>query len=257
MRDAHYRAKLPHRARGIADLERHVGGVDAEIAARLARRDVVRVLELGCGYGTALLELRARYGRRVELYGINRLHGDGNAEILLRNARERRIFGDAPVDVADLPTVAYADVAQGLPFAGDFFDVVVSQVAWFYFGRKIAVIRDVVRVLRDDGIAKIDADELRPDVPPEYARLVEIWQDGVLVPFGDYLARHGMALAQAPEGHYLRFGKVPSFGDDLVEVLELDLRAVHAHWDGIKCVYRLRSQGAQPSAPPAAAGRDT
>jgi SAM-dependent methyltransferase len=257
MRDAHYRAKLIHRARGIAELERHVGGVDAEITARLARQDVVRVLELGCGYGTALLELRARYGHRVELHGLNRVHGDGNAEILLRNARERRIFGDAPVGVADLPTIAYADVAQGLPFADDFFDVVVSQVAWLYFGRKIAVIRDVVRVLRDDGIAKIDADEVRPGLPPEYARLVEIWQDGVLVPFGDYLARHAMALAKAPDGHYLRFGKVPSFGDDLVDVLEIDLCTVHAHWDGIKCVYRLRSEAAQPPAPPAATGRDT
>jgi hypothetical protein len=56
-------------------------------------------------------------------------------------------------------------------------------------------------VLRDNGIAKIDADEVRPGLPPEYARLVEIWQDGVLVPFGDSLARHGMALAHAPEGH--------------------------------------------------------
>jgi len=258
VRDAHYRAKLSHRGRGIADLDRYIGGVDAEIVARLAQRDVVRVLELGCGYGTALLELRARYGHRVELYGLNRVHDDGNAEILLRNARERRIFGDAPLDAADLPTIAYGDAGQGLPFADDFFDLVVSQVAWLYFGRKIAVIRDVIRVLRNDGVAKIDADEVRPGLPPEYARLVEIWQDGTLVPFGDYLSRHAMALASAPDGHYLRFGKAPTFGDDLVQVLELDLSTLHAHWDGIKCVYRLRSQPPRPtSAPPAAAGRET
>src|SRR5436190_10599873 len=130
VRDAHYHAKRIHRARGIADLERHVGGVHAEIAARLAQRDVVRVLEVGCGYGTALLELRAHYGRCVELYGLNRKHDDGNAEILLRNASERRIFGDAPIDAADLPTIAYGDVSQALPFADDFFDLVVRQVAW-------------------------------------------------------------------------------------------------------------------------------
>ena len=64
VRDEHYREKLPHRGRGVHELDRRVGGVDAEIEARLARQDVVRVLELGCGYGTALLELGARGRRR-------------------------------------------------------------------------------------------------------------------------------------------------------------------------------------------------
>lgn len=258
VRDAHYRAKLVHRARGTDDLDLRIGGVDAEIHARLARTDVVRILELGCGYGTALLELRARYGRRVELHGLNRVHGDGNTEILLRNARERRIFGDTPVDAGELPTIAYGDAAAGLPFADDYFDLVISQVAWLYFGRKIAVIRDVMRVLRHDGLAKIDADEVRPGLPPEYARLVEIWRNGVIVPFHDYLSSHAMALATAPDGHYLRFGKVRSFGDDLEPVFEIDLSTIQAHWDGIKCVYRYRSQPAPPvNAPPAAVGRET
>jgi SAM-dependent methyltransferase len=258
VRDAHYRAKLPHRARGIADLDRHVGGIDAEIAARLAEGGRVRILELGCGYGTALLELRARYGNRVELCGLNRVPGDGDAQTLLRSARERRIFGDADVDAGDLPTIAYGDAAAGLPFPNDYFDLVVSQVAWLYFGRKIAVIRDVIRVLRTDGLAKIDADEVRPGLPPEYARLVEIWEDGALLPFGAYLSRHAMALAPAPEGHYLRFGKVPSFGEDLEPVFELDLATLHAHWDGIKCVYRIAPpKSPRPSAPPARDDRGT
>jgi len=259
VRDAHYRAKRVHRARGLAALDRHVGGIVAEIDARLAHADVVRILELGCGYGTALLELRARYGSRVELHGQNRLHDDGNADILRRNAREQRIFGDAPVDAVDLPVIAYGDAAAGLPFANDFFDVVVSQVAWLYFGRKIDVVRNVIRVLRKDGIAKIDADEVRPGLPAEYARLIEIWQDGALVPFGDYLARHGLALAPAPDGgHYLRLQKVPAFGDDLEQVFEIDLATVHAHWDGIKCVYRTLVRSPDPpTAPPAPDGRES
>jgi SAM-dependent methyltransferase len=259
MREAHYREKLPHRARGVRDLDRHIGGVIAEIDERLGREEVVRVLELGCGYGTALLELRARYGRRVELHGLNRLHGDGNAEILLRNARERGLIGaDAP-DAAPLPAIAYGDVAAGLPFPGDWFDLVYSQVAWQYFGNKVGVIRDVMRVLREDGLAKIDADELRPGLPAEYGRLVEIWEHGMLLPFGAYLRRHGLALARAPDGEYLRFGKSAGFGDDLEPVVEIDLAALHTHWDGIKCVYRVRAARAPaaPAARPAAGGRDT
>src|SRR5882672_10447865 len=256
IRDAHYRAKLAHRARGIEDLELRIDGIAAEIDERLARQDVVRILELGCGYGTALLELRARFGRRVELHGLNRLYDDGNVDILMRNAREHALLGPG-IDAADLPALAYADAARGLPFPDNAFDLVYSQVAWLYFGNKIGVVRDVMRVLRDGGLAKIEADEVRPRLPPEYARLVEIWDDGRVLSFGDYLRRFGIGLEPAPERQYLRFGKVRGFGDDLEPVFEVDLRTIHPHWDGIKCVYRVRTAPAPrkpPSDSPEAAG---
>ena len=238
LREEKYRAKLAHRGRGIRDLEQRVGAVTAEIDARLARQHVVRVLELGCGYGTALVELRARYGRCVELCGINRAPGDGNPAILLRNATERGLADSVPHDVP-WPAIAYGDVAAGLPYPDASFDLVVSQVAWLYFGNKISVLREVMRVLRDDGLAQIDADEERREMPPEYRRLVEIWDGGRLLPFGDYLRRFGIGFAKAPDGTYLHFGKVARFGDDLARVCEIDTSLLHAHWDGIKCVYRL------------------
>jgi SAM-dependent methyltransferase len=231
--DDRYRAKLGHRGRGLDELERRVGGVVGEIEARLARQAAVRVLELGCGYGTALLELRERYGARVELFGLNHRPGDGNAEILRRNALERGLARAAEA----LPALAYADVADGLPYARDTFDLVFSQVAWQYFRNKIAVIREVMRVLRADGIARIDAHEQYPKLPAEYARLVEIWEGGRLVPFGDYLRRFGLAPAAAPEGDFVRFGKCAAFGEDLALVLEIDTSTLHAQWDGVKCVY--------------------
>ena len=108
--------------------------------------------------------------------------------------------------------MAYGDVADGLPFDADYCDLVCSQVAWLYFGNKVGVLQEVIRVLKPDGIAKIDADEVRPGLPPEYGRLVEIWEDGKLVPFGDYLRRFGMGLVPAREGQYLRIGQAERFG---------------------------------------------
>jgi SAM-dependent methyltransferase len=239
MRDAYYRSKLAHRARGLAHLDRFIGGVDAEIEALLQRRKPVRILELGCGFGTALLELRERYGDRVALHGLNREPHDGDTAILVRNAAEHG-WWTAHSDPATLPRLHYADVAKGLPFDDASFDLVYSQVAWLYFGDKINVLRDLSRVLAPDGIAKLDVDERRPNLPDEYARLVEIWEDGILVPFGDYVERHGMALEPAQEGQFLHFGHAPSFGSDLELVQEIDLARIHPHWDGIKCVYRVR-----------------
>jgi len=239
MEDARYLAKEAFRTRGHADLVLRTGGVLAEIDERLRDRPVVRVLELGCGYGTTLLELRRRYGPRVALCGINRRPRDGDAEALLRNGIERGLFAPDSPPTDALPTIAFADVADGLPFPDESFDLVYSQVAWLYFANKVAVIREVSRVLRGDGLAKIDADELRDDLPDEYRRLVEIWQDGELVPFGDYLRRYGMGFARAAEGEYLRFGKSRDFGEDLRLVFQLDLGEICERWNGIKCVYRL------------------
>lgn len=232
--DARYREKQAHRGRGLADAERLIGGVCAEIDRILEHRVPARVLEIGCGYGTALLELRARYGARVELHGLNREAREGNRDILLRNAADRNLAGSGA-----LPSMHYADVADGLPFATGAFDLVYSQVAWLYFGNKIAVLREIMRVLDAHGMAKIDVDELRPGLPPEYARLVEIWEDGRLVPLGDYARRFAMALTPAQHGEYLQFGRCAGFGDDLELVSEIDLARIHPHWDGIKCVYRV------------------
>lgn len=240
IRDQHYRAKLPFRARGHAELKALVGGIFADIETRLERQELVRVLELGCGYGTVLLELNRRYGARVALHGINRRREDGDADILLRNGLERGLIAPDALSGDPLAAMTYVDVADGLPFAEGTFDLVYSQVAWLYFANKVAVLREVSRVLCDGGLAKIDADELRPGLPPEYQRLVEIWEGGRLIPFGDYLQRFGMAIAPAPEGEYLRFGKSPQFGNDLELVCEVELSALFDGWDGVKCVYRVK-----------------
>jgi len=239
MEQRRYQTKHAYRTRGHAELARRAGGVIDDIEERLARRSPVRLLELGCGYGTVLLELGRRYGSRVEPVGINRRGRDGDAEAMRRNGIDRGLLaGGAPS--AHLPSIVYADVGAGLPFADDSFDIVYSQVAWLYFGNKVGVLREVSRVLRADGVARIDADELRHDLPPEYRRLVEIWQDGRVLPFGAYLRQHGMSLLPADEGEYLRFGKCPSVGEDLEPIVEIDVSAIDPRWSGIKCVYRRR-----------------
>jgi SAM-dependent methyltransferase len=233
LREAKYLGKLPFRGRGEGDLERLVGGIAAEIDARLLHKRPARILELGCGYGTALLDLRARYGERVQLHGINAAGDAANAEVLALSAAARGLD-------AALPQVVCTDVAHGLPFPDEHFDVVYSQVAWLYFGNKIGVLQEVLRVLCQDGIAKIDADELRQGLPPEYCRLVEIWDQGRLLPFGEYLRGFGLDLVAAPEGEYVRLHKCEGLGADLELVAQIDLACLHLHWDGIKCIYRRR-----------------
>jgi SAM-dependent methyltransferase len=239
--EARYRRKQAHRGRGLLDLEERIGDACAEIDRRLAGQPVVRVLELGCGYAIALLDLVARYGARIEVCGINLREDDGQGEILRREAKARGIDLEACPGLR--PTLVHVDVAHGLPFADDSFDLVVSQVAWRYFRNKIGVLRDVVRVLRADGVGLIDADEFDAKLPREYGRLVEIWDERVLVPFADYVAHFGMSFVRVARGRALRVVKATSFGKDLVPRLEIDTQAIDSHWDGIKCVYARGKSG--------------
>ena len=182
------------------------------------------------------------------MHGLNRFPSDGAADVLYRNAVEHGLLGEGEAASAPWPAIRHGDIACGLPYPDDSFDLVYSQVAWLYFGNKIGVVREVMRVLRADGIAKIDADEIHPALPPEYARLVEIWDGGKLLPFGDYMRRYGGAFMPAPEGEYLRLCKTQGFGADLWPVVEIDVARIHAEWDGIKCVY-ARISRASPEMP--------
>jgi SAM-dependent methyltransferase len=244
--EARFERKREHRGRGLIDLERRVGDVRAEIDARLLRQDVVRVLELGCGFGIALLDLVARYGERVEAVGITRLRADADRGVQRREAARRGVASGTR-----LPAIAVADVSRGVPFADDTFDLVVSQVAWQYFPNKAGVLREAMRILAPSGVALIDADEAEPRLPAEYARLFEVWHGGRLVTFGEYLSRAGAQFVQAPDGTYVRAGKQASLGAHLTPLLEIDLAQVHAGWDGVKCVYAYRPPSADATTPAA------
>jgi SAM-dependent methyltransferase len=228
-RDTRYDRKLPFRGRGHVELVRRTGGIFADIDQRLQSQAVVRVLELGCGFGTVLLELNRRYGSRVEVHGINRDASECSPDLLLRHGVARGLVAADALPVGSLPVVTCVDVARGLPFADGSFDVVYSQVAWLYFGNKVAVLREICRVLCPGGIGKIDADELRPELPPEYARLVEIWRDGVVVPLGQYLRRHRMGFVPAVEGEYLQLVHASGLGDDLELLYQIELSRIHPH----------------------------
>ena len=93
-----------------------------------------RVLDVGCGTGVLLEELRRRHP------GLE-LHGTDPSEGMLEIARKR-----CGADVS----LAHGR-AERLPFAGDDFDVVFSVSAMHYFADPPQAIAEMRRVLRRGG----------------------------------------------------------------------------------------------------------
>jgi ubiquinone/menaquinone biosynthesis C-methylase UbiE len=95
------------------------------------------VLDVGCGNGRYLAELRSR-GHRGFVCGADLSEG------MLRTARPNA--GDAPLLVSD---------AQALPFASDSFDVLLSMHMLYHVPDRAQALTEMRRVVRPGGVTLV------------------------------------------------------------------------------------------------------
>jgi SAM-dependent methyltransferase len=159
----------PSRGRGLHDFNAKFepGIVERLIGERVARADDVRVLEIGCGEGRLLMELRKLFPG-VELHGINRhpwpaMRGQ---QSLRRTGTYYKIFDRRVIQDIQLPDMHFCE-ATALPLESESLDLVVSQVAFHYIRRKDRALEEIGRVLRVGGIALLHIDSL-PVMKPDF-----------------------------------------------------------------------------------------
>jgi SAM-dependent methyltransferase len=152
-------------SRSLADFDAKfgAGAILRAIEGRRRTNAPVRVLEIGCGEGRVLMELRKMYPD-AELHGINRkpwelMQGSGS---LAETATHYRIFGPGELPGLALPAIHFCDAAS-LPFPSDHFDVIVSQVAVPYVARKDLMLAEAWRVLKPGATAFLHMDSTRGD----------------------------------------------------------------------------------------------
>jgi len=207
------------------------------IEAMAARREPVRVLEVGCGFGSALMELRRHFGDRVELHGINkrRIHGDW--PLMRRNALHKGIATARELRRMRPPTIHVVDVDNGLPFPDRSFDFVYSQVSFFYYLDKARFLEEVNRILAPAGVAQLDvARNVKTRSP--YDVHFEIWDGQARVSLWRYLGRFpGLRRRHNGFRSYLEMSKRPSLDLCLELRHTIPLNSICAEWAGVKSVF--------------------
>ncbi len=152
-------------SRSLADFDAKFGegAVVRAIADRVRGGAATRVLELGCGEGRVLMELRRAFPG-VELHGINRRPWPVmlGSRSLLETAAFYGIFEPRELPGVTLPAIHFCD-AETLPFPSDHFDVIVSQVAVPYVARKDRLLAEVWRTLKPGSTAYLHMDSTRGD----------------------------------------------------------------------------------------------
>lgn len=154
----------PNTGRGLAEMNRRLGRGRMEdiIARRIAVGGACRVLEIGCGEGRVLLELRSLLPA-AEFHGINEVPWSA-----MQGSESLRAIGDfygiapPPEPETPLPAIRFCDAAA-LPFPSEHFDLIFSQAALHFVKRKDRAIEEMIRVLKPGGEAHVHLDSTWPD----------------------------------------------------------------------------------------------
>jgi len=231
------------RSRGIDDSKERVGGIMPEIKGLLKNKRKIRVLEIGCGYGRALLELKREFGDKVETYGINK-EERWTQDLVRKFGLAEKIFTKDEID-HNLPEIYILDAGEKLPLKSNYFDFIYSWASMQYVKDKAFLLEEANRLLTRQGIAKIEIQDHKLDnkskIPPEYQCLLEIWDNGRKIEFSRYVRRFNNIKVRKSEfrpWHYVVMRKASRFDLGLKLVETVNLEAINpGKWWGMKAIY--------------------
>ncbi len=155
------------RRRSLADFNAKFGDSIVEHTLRdaIASKESVRILEIGCGEGRILMELRKLFPS-IEIHGINKKPWPAmrGHKSLITTAINYEIFTKEEARRVSLPVPHFYDATE-LRFPDRYFDVVISQVSIYQMKRKDLLLEEVWRVLKKGGKAFLHIDSMYEDYP--------------------------------------------------------------------------------------------
>ena len=239
----------PGRKRGLEEAKERIGDIEREVKLLLKNKKKIKVLEIGCGYGKVLLELRGLFGDRVELHGTN-LEKRWDLKLIRRFALAHKMFHKKDVN-KNLPKLHILDSGKKMRLKSSSFDLIYAQASVQYIHDKAKFLEEVNRLLTKNGKAIIELQEKKIDsdvnivstaYPIEYNTLFEIWNEGKKVDVLKYLKKFkNVRIKTAKKGWsvlHMTKGKRFSLGLELIN--SFNLNKLYKGWWGTKAVYRVK-----------------
>jgi SAM-dependent methyltransferase len=229
------------RRRGLEQTKESIGEILPDARRILDGKPRIRALEVGCGYGRALLELKRELKAQVETYGINK-EPKWSLRLIRQFGLAERIFSKDEID-QNLPKLSILDAGKELPFPSNYFDIVFSHHSVQYVHDKALLLEEINRILSPEGIARIQVQARKPEYPIEYQHLLEIWdKKGKRIDFADYIKKFpNISLEHTHKGvPYILMRKAKKLDLSLSLVVSFDLNKLNPDWWGTKAVYVIR-----------------
>lgn len=139
--------------------------VTEELCSFLPLRPGLRVLDLGCGMGLSSILLAEKYGATVFA-----------ADLWISPTDNYRRFKELGLEDRIIPVSV--DAAKGLPFAEEYFDLLISVDSYHYFGTGEAMLPALLPCLKKGGWLGVAVPGLKREFPGgEFpAELKPFWQ---------------------------------------------------------------------------------
>ena len=227
----------PGRSLGLKGAMGRIGNIARNVEEILKNKRKIKILEIGAGFGRALLELKRKYGDKVEVFGTN-YEKDWNQKLTNEYAL------DQGFKKKDIPKIYMGfDAGKKLSFKSSSFDFVFCQATMQYISDRALFIEEVNRILTNHGLAVLELQEFRDDHPKKYKKMVAIWQDKKQIDFLRYLKKFSNLKIKKSRGrdwHYLIIKKSEGFKLNLKLKKVINVEKISSKYWGIKVLYELR-----------------
>ncbi len=223
------------RAQGLDGAKGRIGNITKQIKEILKKKKKIKILEIGAGFGRALLELKQIFGKRVEVFGTN-YESKWNQKLTQKYALDQKF------SKKEIPKIyTKIDAGEKLPFKSSNFDFVFCQATMQYILDRAFFIEEVNRILTKEGFGILELQEYRSDHPKEYENLIEVWDNGKRIDFLKHLKKFKNIQIKKSKGrdwHYVIMKKIKNLdlGLKLVHCIDLE-NDIYSGWWGKKVIY--------------------
>lgn len=122
------------RIRGINEAKTRMEDITSHIKSLLKTKDKIKVLEIGCGYGRALVELKSLFEDKIETHGTN-FETHWNKSLTKKYVTINKLVIKEKINKC-LPKIHILDAGKKTKFKNNSFDFIFSQAAVQYIANK-------------------------------------------------------------------------------------------------------------------------
>ncbi len=225
------------RAQGLEGAKGRIGNITKQIEELLKKKKKIKVLEIGTGFGRALLELKQKFGERIETHGTN-YEKEWNQKLTAQYSLDQGFSRE------EIPKIyTKIDAGKKLRFKSNNFDFVFCQATVQYIIDRALFIEEVNRVLIKGGIAVLELQEYRSDHPKKYQNMFEIRKDNKVISTIKYLNNFGNIKVRKSLGrdwHYIIMSKVKKLNLKLKLIKHIHVEKINKNWWGTKIICEIR-----------------